>query len=194
MSYQVIRRCQGSRYITLFWTGQDSASKDRIQTSNKQSWASYLETRSTGNPFIAWLEDISEDAVKQSYKWAWRSDLYREWSYRRRLTLTIYNIIMFGIGIIVFSDLGFHCIALELDVWPYWSEIGDSDWTFRAISLDVLLWAVYNLTLGSTVEFVHHPIACLFLSILLGWSNCLHNLLKDFGENAFLKEFPYFLL
>ena len=60
---------------------------------------------------------------------------------------------MIGVGIIIFPDPGFHCIALELDIRPYRPKTGDFNWSFWAISLYVLLWALdYLLGTGAKVR------------------------------------------
>lgn len=52
---------------------------------------------------------------------------------------------MIGVGIGIFPRPGIHYIALESDFRPYWPQTSHSHWTFRAINLDVRLWALHNL-------------------------------------------------
>ena len=48
------------------------------------------------------------------------------------------------IAIIVFPGRGPHSIALESHIRPYRPKTRHSQWTFGAINLDVLLWALQN--------------------------------------------------
>jgi hypothetical protein len=64
---------------------------------------------------------------------------------------------MIGVGIVIFPDPGFHCIAMESVIRPYRPETGDSDWTFWAINLYVLLWTFHNL-LGTGAKVRTHPV------------------------------------
>ena len=50
-----------------------------------------------------------------------------------------------NIAILILPGSGFHSIALESDIRPYRAKTRHSSWTFWAINLDVLLWALHNL-------------------------------------------------
>jgi hypothetical protein len=60
-----------------------------------------------------------------------------------------------ALGIIIFPDPGFHCIAMESDVRPYWPKTCHVNGTIRAINVYVLLWALYNV-LGTSAKVRTH--------------------------------------
>jgi hypothetical protein len=58
---------------------------------------------------------------------------------------------MTGVGIFIFPDPGFHCIALESAIRPYRPKTRHLSWTYGTINLYVLVWALYNL-LGTSAK------------------------------------------
>lgn len=52
---------------------------------------------------------------------------------------------MTGVGICIFLDPSFHCIALESAIRPYRPKTRHLHWTYGAINLHVLVWTLYNL-------------------------------------------------
>jgi hypothetical protein len=62
---------------------------------------------------------------------------------------------MFGVGINIFLDRGYHRITLGSAIRPYRPKTGDFDWTFRVNNIYVMLWALYNL-LGTSDKVCAH--------------------------------------